>query len=585
MIDLDGLNRCDTEAFVAALDGIFEHSPWVAQRCAAQRPFANRHALLAALCGVMDGAPEADQRALIAAHPELAGSAALRGELTSASTTEQAGAGLTAAPAAALSELQQLNAAYRQRFGFPFVISVKGRQRAEILAELRRRLGSAPDCERRTALREIARIAEFRLAERFAVDDMAAAGREILAMADVLARHSERDDALCCTYLSPAHQAVAAQLRDWMLQAGLDAHIDAVGNVVGRWPSGLPGARTLISGSHYDTVTDAGRYDGRLGILLPIVVAGLLRRRGVTLPFDLEIIGFAEEEGVRFKSTFLGSRAVAGRFDPALLHRTDAAGVTLAEALRGAGHDPAQIPALARDPAQLLGFLEVHIEQGPVLLEERLALGVVTAIAGSRRMRVTVGGQAGHAGTVPMAHRRDAAAGAAEMVLAVERLCSGSAGLVGTVGRLEVPDGAVNVVPGRCELSIDIRAPSDALRDAAVEAVLAELAAIAARRGLRVAHEEIVRADATPCAPALQQRLDAAIRAVTGAAHSRHLPSGAGHDAMMMANLTAVGMLFVRCGAGGVSHSPDETLSAEDAALAAAAFAHFLQDETPWRPT
>ncbi|MEW6168772.1 MAG: allantoate amidohydrolase [Pseudomonadota bacterium] len=584
MIDLEVLNRCSLPDFVAALDGVFEHSPWVAERSAGRRPFATRFALLDALCATLFEAPREAQLALVRAHPELAGSAARRGELTAASSAEQAGAGLTQAPADALVELQALNAAYRERFGFPFVISVKGRHSADILAELRRRLANETEAELRTALAEIARIADFRLAERCAVEDLAAAGREILAMAEALARYSEREDALCCTYLSAAHQATARRLRDWMLQAGLDAHIDEVGNVVGRWASAAPGAKTLITGSHYDTVTDAGRYDGRLGILLPIVVAGLLRRRGVALPFDLEIIGFAEEEGVRFKSAFLGSSAVAGCFDPALLQRTDAAGITLAEALRAAGCDPARIPALARDPARLLGYVEVHIEQGPVLLTENLALGVVTAIAGSRRFRVSVHGRAGHAGTVPMHLRRDAAAGAAEIVLAVERRCSGTPGLVGTVGRLEVPDGAVNVVPGRCELSLDIRAPSDATRDAAVEAVLAEIAAIAARRGLRIEHEEILRAEATPCAPALQRRLDAAIRAVTGAAHSRHLPSGAGHDAMMMARLTEVGMLFVRCGAGGISHHPEESLSAEDAALAAAAFAQLLQDDAPWSP-
>ncbi|MGH8443762.1 MAG: hydantoinase/carbamoylase family amidase, partial [Solimonas sp.] len=269
---------------------------------------------------------------------------------------------------------------------------------------------------------------------------------------------------------------------------------------------------------------------------------------------------------------------VAGRFDAALLAREDADGVSLETALRAAGHDPAAIAGLARDPARTLAYVEVHIEQGPVLLAENLALGVVTAIAGSRRYRMSIAGRAGHAGTVPMPLRQDAAAAAAEIVLAVERRCSGVPGLVGTVGKLDVPDGAVNVVPGRCELTIDIRAPDDATRDAAADAVLAEAAAIAARRKVSIRHEQIVHADATPCAPALQGRLDAAIRAVTGKAESRHLPSGAGHDAMMMAALTDIGMLFVRCGAGGVSHNPEERLDESDAELAAAAFARFLQD-------
>ncbi|MFT4047782.1 MAG: allantoate amidohydrolase [Solimonas sp.] len=577
MIDLATLNACAPDAFVAQLDGIFEHSPWIAARTAEQRPFATRFMLLDALCATMFAATRDEQLALVRAHPELAGSAALRGELTAASTSEQAGAGLTQAPRDVLGELQRLNAAYREKFGFPFVISVKGRQRDDIVGELRRRLAHEADAELRTALVEIARIADFRLAERF--DEPY--GREILGMADALARYSERDDALVCTFLSPAHQATARRLRDWMLQAGLDATIDALGNVVGRRASATPGARTLITGSHYDTVIDAGRYDGRLGVLLPIAVAQRLRRAGVELPFDLEIIGFSEEEGVRFRSTFLGSSAVAGRFDMALLDRRDADGVTLGEALRGAGHDPRAIAAIARDPARVLAYVEVHIEQGPVLLDEQRALGVVTAIAGSRRFRVSVAGRAGHAGTVPMHLRQDAAVAAAEVVLAVERHCSVAPGLVGTVGKLDVPDGAVNVVPGRCELTIDIRAPDDAVRDAAVAAVFADIEAIAARRKVQVRHEQIVHADATPCAPRLQRRLDAAIGKLGGALPSRHLPSGAGHDAMMMASLTDVAMLFVRCGAGGVSHNPEESLDEDDAALAAAVFAQFLQDYTP----
>ncbi|NKF24236.1 allantoate amidohydrolase [Solimonas marina] len=572
MIALATLNQCAAADFVAALDGIFEHSPWIAERSVAKRPFATRFELLDALCATMFDASADQQLALVREHPELAGAAAMRGELTAASTSEQAGAGLTQAPADALTELQTLNAAYRQKFGFPFVISVKGRQRGEIVSELRRRLAHDADAELRTALTEIARIADFRLAERF--DEPA--GAEILAMADALAAFSEDPDALVCTYLSDAHQAAARKLRDWMLQAGLDAQIDAIGNVVGRCKSDAPAARTLITGSHYDTVIDAGRYDGRLGILLPIVVLGRLRRAGVTLPFDVEIIGFSEEEGVRFRSTFLGSSAVAGRFDPALLTRVDEHGVTLDAALRAAGHDPGDIDALARDPQQTLGYVEVHIEQGPVLLDERRALGVVTAIAGSRRFRVSVEGRAGHAGTVPMNLRQDAAAAAAEIVLAVERHCGVQPGLVGTVGKLDVPNGAVNVVPGRCELTIDIRAPDDALRDAAVQAVFDEIASIGARRRVRITHEQIVHADAVPCAPVMQRRFDAAIRAVSGDPDVRHLPSGAGHDAMMLASLTDMGMLFVRCGAGGVSHNPEETLSEEDAAIAAAAFSRFL---------
>jgi allantoate deiminase/N-carbamoyl-L-amino-acid hydrolase len=296
----------------------------------------------------------------------------------------------------------------------------------------------------------------------------------------------------------------------------------------------------------------------------------------VQLPFPLEIIAFAEEEGVRFKSTFLGSRAVAGHFDFQALDSTDAQGLSMRKVMGEAGLDVAAIATVARDARQVACFVEVHIEQGPVLLDAGLPVGVVTSIAGCRRSIVTVDGMSGHAGTVPMALRQDAAAAAAEMVLAVEKRCLGAAGLVGTVGRLNVPGGAINVIPGRCEFSIDLRAGSDAERDAAYQDIDLEFERIAQRRGVRLTRVDVLKAASAPCSPAVQDAWAASVQRVTREP-ARRLPSGAGHDAMMMANLTEIGMLFVRCGNGGISHNPAEILSAADAEIAAQVFEDFLR--------
>ncbi len=503
---------------------------------------------------------------MIRAHPELAGSAAIRGDLTSTSVSEQAGAGLSACTPLEYERLQSLNAAYRGRFDFPFVLAVKGHTPQSVIATLQRRASHGRDEERSIALQEICRIARFRLADL--VDEPI--GGAIIAMAEDLARFSETPEGLTCSYLTPTHIATAARIRDYMLAARLAVHGDAVGNVVGVLPGDGRTDRNLLTGSHYDTVINAGKYDGRLGILLPIAVAGVMRRAGLRLPYALEIIAFAEEEGVRFKSTFLGSRAVAGQFQSDVLGSLDAQGISVRAAMAAAGHDAAAIGAIARDPAQLLGFVEVHIEQGPVLLDAGKPVGVVTGIAGSIRRLLTVRGLSGHAGTVPMASRHDAVAAAAEIVLAVERRCSGEPGLVGTVGKLDVPGGAVNVIPGRCELSIDIRSGSDPLR------ATAALARIAERRGVVVERRTVLEAPSVPCAAALQDAWGASIERVTGRAALR-LPSGAGHDAMMMASVTDIGMLFVRCGNGGISHHPAETASAADAAIAARVFQDFLQ--------
>jgi beta-ureidopropionase / N-carbamoyl-L-amino-acid hydrolase len=332
-------------------------------------------------------------------------------------------------------------------------------------------------------------------------------GQRIMKLAERLAQWSEISDGLTCTYLSLAHRSVAAEIHNWMRQAGLITEIDAVGNVIGRYAAEEAAARTLIMASHYDTVRNAGKYDGRLGILTALVLVEHLKRLGRKLPFHLDVIAFSEEEGVRFASSFLGSRAVAGRFDRKLLKRRDADGVTLEAAMRDADLDPAKIPTLARRREELMGYLEVHIEQGPVLLEEGLPVGIVNAIAGSIRSMVTITGTAGHAGTVPMARRHDAAAAAAELVLYVERRCAQVPMLVGTVGQLAVPNGAINIIPGCCELTLDIRAGDDATRDAAMSDVVAEIGRIAARRGVKIESKEVQRTAAVRCSPRLQSLL------------------------------------------------------------------------------
>jgi N-carbamoyl-L-amino-acid hydrolase len=579
---LSELNSCRLDVFVDRLRGIYEHSPWIPERAAAQRPFATLAALKQALQAVVSNASEAEQLGLIRAHPELAGKAAIAGELTAESTSEQARSGLNLCSPEEFARLHQLNADYNARFGFPFILAVKGPTgqgltREAVIATFARRLKNQRADEMAECLRQIHRIAEIRLNDLLGVQ--LEFGPQIMQWAEELAQWSDEPGALSCAYMTQAHRATAAQLAQWMREAGMQAEIDAVGNVVGRYLSDAPGAKTILTGSHYDTVRNGGKYDGRLGILLPIAVVRQLHARGEKLPFHLEVIGFAEEEGVRFRSTFLGSNAITGKFDMSLLDAVDADGVTLRDALAAAGHDAAAIPAIARRPEDIAAYVEVHIEQGPVLLEHGLPLGVVTAIAGSSRFLVELRGVASHAGTTPMHMRKDAAAAAAEIVLLVERRCAQGEALVGTVGQLQVPGGSVNVIPGACKLSLDIRAADDAVRESAVRDVLDGLAAICARRNIEFKVEKIVEANAAPCAPWLMQQLGSAVE--RSGLPRFDLLSGAGHDAMAIASLTDVCMLFTRCGNGGISHNPLETMTADDAEIAAQVLLDFLRNFTP----
>jgi allantoate deiminase/N-carbamoyl-L-amino-acid hydrolase len=578
MTTLDHLNSCTAADFVAQLHGIYEHSPWIPERAAAQRPFASLAALKLALQEAVTQAGEDAQLSLLRAHPELAGKAAIAGELTAESTGEQAASGLNLCSPEEYATLHRLNAAYNDKFGFPFILAVKGPTgkgltRQAIIATFERRLKNRRQDELQEALRQVHRIAEIRLNALLGVE--LAFGPLIMDWAEEIGAISDDEQGLTCAYMTEGHRRTADKLAGWMREAGMDAHIDAAGNVVGRYAAADANAKTLITGSHYDTVRNGGKYDGRLGILLPVAIVREMNARGERLPYHLEVIGFAEEEGVRFRSTFLGSNAITGRFDMSLLDMRDADGVTMREALQQAGHDPARIPAIARDPAQLLGYVEVHIEQGPVLLGQGLPLGVVTAIAGSSRYLVELTGLASHAGTTPMHMRRDAAAAAAEIVLMVEQRCSGRGTLVGTVGQLAVPDGSVNVIPGRCRLSLDIRSATDEERIAAVKDVMDGIEAICARRGIEFSVERLVEAQAAPCAPRLMDQLGEAVQ--RAGLPRFDLLSGAGHDAMAMAAVTEVAMLFTRCGNGGISHNPLETMTADDADIAARVLLDFFR--------
>lgn len=400
-------------------------------------------------------------------------------------------------------------------------------------------------------------------------------GTRIMAWADSLAVHTEQPGLLTRTYLTDAHHGAAGQLTEWMEAAGMTVRRDAAGNVIGRYEGTEANAPALLTGSHFDTVRDAGRFDGNLGVILPIACVAEWNRQGKRFPFALEVVGFAEEEGVRFKATLLGSRAIAGTFDTKVLDNLDDSGKTMREVMRAAGFEPDQLPAARHDRSQVLAFVEVHIEQGPVLLNEGLPVGVVTAISGATRFIVELEGLAGHAGTVPMDMRRDAAMAGAEIGLFIEKRCSGKPGLVGTVGQFNVPNGATNVVPGRATFSIDIRAGIDTEREAAVNDVLAEIERICARRNVRAQIRRTHEAASVPCASWLQSQWAAAVE--RQGVPVRHLPSGAGHDAMAIAAIADVAMLFVRCGNGGISHHPTETMTAEDAQVAARVFADFVE--------
>ncbi|HEX7863848.1 MAG TPA: 2-oxo-4-hydroxy-4-carboxy-5-ureidoimidazoline decarboxylase [Variovorax sp.] len=578
------LNAAAPAEAVALLDGIYEHSPWIAERALAARPFRSLAHLKHALVQALAASSADEQTGLIRAHPELAGKAMVSKTLTAESTNEQSKAGLTDCTPEEFAKIQQLNADYNAKFGFPFILAVRGPRgtglaKREIIDTFARRLFNHPDFELGEALRNIHRIAEIRLDDKFAAN--VALGNDVWDWQEQLSVHTDPGYAekgqLTVTYLTDAHRACAAQISGWMRDVGFDSvHIDAVGNVVGRYEGATPDAKTLLTGSHYDTVRNGGKYDGRLGIFVPMACVRELKRQNKRLPFAFEVVGFAEEEGQRYKATFLGSGALIGHFDQRWLDQKDADGVTMREAMQHAGLKQEDIPKIQRDPARYLGFVEVHIEQGPVLTELDLPLGIVTSINGSVRYVGEVIGMASHAGTTPMDRRRDAAAAVAELILYTEQRAAKDGDSVGTVGMLEVPSGSINVVPGRCKFSLDLRAPNNAQRDALATDVVNALKDICERRGVRYELEETMRAAAAPSAPAWQQRWEKAVDAL-GIPLFR-MPSGAGHDAMKLHEVMPQAMLFVRGINSGISHNPLESSTNDDIQLAVQAFQLLLDN-------
>jgi allantoate deiminase len=400
-----------------------------------------------------------------------------------------------------------------------------------------------------------------------------AAGARVMARLDAFAAYTDEPGRLTRLFLSDAHRRAAAAFIGWCGEAGLAARIDAAGNVVARYEGRRKGAPALMLGSHIDTVRDAGRYDGNYGALAALAVVEALSAGGERLDHAIEIVAFGDEEGVRFRSTLTGSRALAGAYLEEALDQRDTSGVAMRDALKAFGGDPDKAGSIRANSAA--AFVEVHIEQGPVLEAEGLPLGVVTAINGATRLEVGVDGMAGHAGATPMSLRRDALTAAAEMTLAIEARARRETDLVATVGRLEVWPGATNVIPGHVQFSIDLRAPDDERRSVALADIKARIDAIAAGRGVRASLAKTHDANAFVCDPRIVAGITRAVEQL--GVPPRLLSSGAGHDTMVMGGLCPAGMLFVRC-KGGISHNPLESITVEDCAFGLAALTRFARD-------
>ena len=581
-LQLEQLNKASTAEALQLLDGLYEHSPWIAEGALKMRPFASWAHLKHAMAQVLNEAGRDAQIALIRAHPELAGKAMVRNELTAESTNEQTKAGLTECTAEEFEKIHALNAAYKQKFGWPFILAVRGPRgvglnKHQIIASFERRLHGHPDFELAECLRNIHRIVEIRLNDKTGCHPTQ--GDEVWDWHEALAQHSDpgfkENGQLTVTYLTQAHLACSASIQSTMKSAGFDeVYVDAVGNVVGRYHPAQDGAKYLLTGSHYDTVRNGGKYDGRLGIYVPIACVKKLAATKSRLKFGIEVVAFAEEEGQRYKATFLGSGALVGQFNPAWLDQLDAEGVSMREAMKQAGLNEKDIPKIQRKPQDYLGFIEVHIEQGPVLNEMNLPLGVVSSINGSVRYLCEMIGTASHAGTTPMDRRRDAATAVAELALFMEKRAAQDGDSVATIGQLQVPNGSINVVPGKCLFSMDMRAPTDTQRDALERDVLQALDDICERRGLVCKREATLRAPAAPSAPEWQKRWENALKDLGVPLFV--MPSGAGHDAMKLHEVMPQAMLFVRGENSGISHNPLESTTTDDMQLCIDAFAHVL---------
>lgn len=395
-----------------------------------------------------------------------------------------------------------------------------------------------------------------------------------------LARCSEPGPGVTRLPFTPEHRAALAVLTDLMQQADLSVSLDAAGTLIGRL-EGPIGAPTLLMGSHQDSVREGGAYDGIMGVVLPVLALMKLRVDGIRLPFAVEVLAFADEEGVRFPTALMGPRALAGRFDMAALDLCDREGITLRAAMEGFGLAPDEIPGLKRDPARVMGWIETHLEQGPVLEQAGEALGIVTAICGIERHSITLTGQAAHAGTVPMHLRRDALTGAAELALAAEDLARATPDLLAVVGALQIRPGVVNAVPGEAVMTLEIRSPSDRAREIAGAELTDRARQIAQQRGLSLSITRSYAQSATRCAPDILNRLSQAVS--DGGQDAVHLPSGATHDASAMADLCPIGMLFTDC-KDGISHHPDEYVSPQSMTSAVHALARVIRSYDPAPP-
>jgi allantoate deiminase len=403
-----------------------------------------------------------------------------------------------------------------------------------------------------------------------------ASARTVMERCDILGSYSEEPDCLTRPFASKAMRQANETVAAWMRAAGMTVQQDKIGNLIGRYEASRPGAKTLLLGSHLDSVRNAGKYDGPLGVMIALAYVERLHSRRESLPFAIEVLGFADEEGLRYHTAYLGSSAITGAFDPAVLSSTDADGIVMADAIRTFGGDPdphaLQTARWQRD--ELLGYCEVHIEQGPVLEALNLPVGVVSAIAGQNRINVRFVGEAGHAGTVPMPLRHDALCAAAEFILSVEALARKQAGLVATVGQVNVQPGASNVIPAQVTLSLDVRHQEDAIREQAYHQLEERAQEIGQARSVSLTWQSLQGHRAVPCAPYLTGLFSRAIEEMGYPLHA--LPSGAGHDAAILAELTDIAMLFVRC-KGGISHNPAESVTVEDVGIAINVLERFLQ--------
>ncbi len=581
-ITLDQLNSLEPAQLLPLLQGLYEHSDWIVEKTLHERPFESFEAFKYGMIKTLNQSGEEAWLQLIKAHPELTGKVALQKKLTAESQSEQQRAGLGNCTPEEFEALHRLNKAYQDKFGFPFIVAVRGPRglgltRAEIIRTMERRVKNSRPFEIQEALHQIHRIVELRLQEK--TGTQTSEGDLIWDWQEQLAQFSEVQGVeapnLTVTYLSPAHQQCASFISNLMHECGFDeVHQDAVGNVVGRYHAREPQSKYLMTGSHFDTVRNGGKYDGRLGIFCPMACVKTLFNKGMRLSYGIEVVAFAEEEGQRFAATFLASSALCGQFNPAWLEQVDSEGVSMRQAMLAYGLEPKDIGLISRNANDYLGFVEIHIEQGPVLYNAGLPLGLVTSINGSRRYLAKVKGVASHAGTTPMVLRHDAVSAVAELALFMEQRAREDVDSVATMGMLEVPNGSINVIAAQALFSMDIRAPHDAQRDAVLDSILQKIKDISDQRQVEFTLEETLQISAAPCDPHLKTQWQQAIEHL--GVELLELPSGAGHDAMKMHDLLPQAMLFVRGLNSGISHNPLESTSSSDMQLAYDAMMHLL---------